>query len=137
MADAGPPNARAEVVAGLTPIGAGELSTQEGRHLVRLEAVHGGANDGVVQGLKVRLATKHHVGGVLDLPEAPVIAGRKPFQPGEHLLRPPVQASVQRLGAEPVRQPLGGFEVLDEEEGVFRHLIFDPGLIEEPASDDR
>ena len=49
MADAGLPNARAEVVAGLAPVGAGELTPQEGCHQVRLEAVHGGLDDGIGQ----------------------------------------------------------------------------------------
>ena len=37
---------------------------------------------------------------------------------------------MQRLGTEPVGQPLGRFEVLDQEEGVSPHLIPDPGLVE-------
>ena len=77
-----------EVVAHFPLVGAGQLAPQEGRHVLGLDGVDRREGERGLERLEVGLAEKDHVGGVLPLHEAPVIAGpevayRRTVLPGE------------------------------------------------------
>ena len=58
VADAGPLDAGAEVVADLVVIGRRQFAAQEGCHLVGLDAVNGRADDLIIEWLKLGLAVE-------------------------------------------------------------------------------
>lgn len=121
MADAGTLDTGGEVVADLALVGAGELAPEEGRHVLGLDHMHGGAHDGLIQRLEGRLLAEHDVGGVFRLHEAPVVARAEVAQNRAEALRPQGEPRMEQRCAERVGELLRLGGIGDEGEGVVEH----------------
>ena len=130
MADACPLNPGAEIVANLAPIGPRELAAEKRGHLFGLDCMHGRADNVGIQGLEVGLPLKQHVGGILSLQEAPMVARTEPLSHRTELLRPSVQTSMKLLGVQSLGQPLGPLEVRNLEKSVVGQLVRDAFLVQ-------
>jgi len=110
VADACTLNTGAEIVAHFALIGGGELTAEEGGDLIDLNRLDGGADNGLIEGLKLGLLVKDNVGGEFHLHEAPVVTGVEVLLDGAELLDPAIQAVVKGFGVESIGQrlsPLG------------------------------
>jgi hypothetical protein len=128
MADAGALDAGGEVIADLALVVGGEFVPEEGGDMLGLDHMHGGAHDGLVQGLEGRLLAEHHVGGVLDLHEAPVHAVAEVAHDGAAVPCPVIELAMQRGGIEAVRQTLGLGRIGKVQEGIVGGVERDAGL---------
>lgn len=111
-----------EVLADLAEVARIQLLAQEGGHVLGANHVDGRADEVVVEGTQILLALEDDVRGILDLHEAPVIAGRELASRGAERAGEALQLPVQRLGLQAVGDLPGPSEVLDLEEGVVRPL---------------
>ena len=127
MADAGALDAGREVVADLALVVGRELVPEEGGDMIGFDHMHGGAHDRLVQGLEGRLLAEHHIGGVLDLHEAPVHAVAEVAHDGAAAPRPRIEVAMQRGGIEAVRQALGLGRIGKVQEGVVGAVERDAG----------
>jgi hypothetical protein len=127
VTDAGALDAGGEVVADLALIAGAELVAEEGGDMLGLDHVHGGAHDGLVEGLERRLFLKHDVGGVLDLQEAPMHAVAEMVQYWAETTRPLIEVAMQRGGIEAVGETLGLSRIGDVQKGVVGALEGDAG----------
>ena len=128
MADAA--DAGAEVVADLVVVGRRQSATQEGCHLVGLDAVNGRADDLIIERLKLGLTVEQDVGGILGLHDAPVVAGTEPAGGGTERPGPAVRV-VEATG-----KSLGSVDVIDGDERiVFQGMVYPRsyGLVRIPA----
>ena len=128
MADARVLDAGGEIVAELALVSPGEIASEKGCNMLGLDDVHGGAHDRLVERLELGLAAKDYVGGVLDLHEAPVVAGAETAQHRTEPLRPGSEVLMERLCAELVGECLRREGIGDGNEGVIGHLEGDIGL---------
>ena len=128
MPDARAPDTGREVVAELALVGAGELAPEEGGDMLGLDDVHGGAHDGFVEGLELGLAAKDHVGGLLRLYEAPVVARAEVTQHRAEALCPKGEMLMEHRCAECVGEFLRLGRIGNKGEGVVEHLEGNTGL---------
>jgi len=133
MSDAGPFDAGGEVVADLPLVVGRELVAEERGDMLGLDHVHGGAHDGLVQGLEGRLTAEEHVGGVLDLHEAPVHAAAEAIEHRAEALCPGIEVGVQGCRLEAVGETLRLGRVSKIQKGVVGGLEGDPGLRQLPC----
>jgi hypothetical protein len=126
VSDAGALDAGVEVVAHFALIARIELPAQEGGDVLGTDEVNGAADQVIVKGSQVVATLEDDVGGVLDLHDAPVIAGRERGGRRAELANEVVELAVQRGGFQPDRDPLGEREVIDADEGVVHELIANP-----------
>lgn len=89
------------------------------------DGVDRGAHQVVVEGREVFAALEYDVGGVLELHEAPVVAGRELGGGRTEMAGIPVELAVEGLGFQPVGDPLGQLEVLDLDERVVDEPVAD------------
>jgi hypothetical protein len=133
MADAGALDAGGEVIADLALVVGGEFVPEEGGDMLGLDHMHGGAHDGLVQGLEGRLLAEHHVGGVLHLHEAPVDAVAKVAQHRAEALCPLVEALMQHRRIEAIGETLRRGRIVQRHEGVVEHFEIDAGVAQLPC----
>jgi hypothetical protein len=88
-----------------------------------LDRMDGAVGQRLVERLQVGRAPEDHVGGVLHLHEAPVVAGREVPAGWTVPDRQPVQAAGQATDIEPVCQRLGAGEVRDLDERVVEQRV--------------
>jgi hypothetical protein len=79
MLDAGSFYPGAEVVAQFILIMTGELPSKECGDLVGFHGVYGRSGDGFIDDPQISLSFEHHIRGILDLQEAPVIGNVQLF----------------------------------------------------------
>ena len=75
VADAGTLDTGGKIIAELVLVGLGELAPEEGGDIIGLNGVYGGADNGLVERLKLGLFLENDIGGEFHLHEAPVVAG--------------------------------------------------------------
>lgn len=119
------PYAGVEVVADLSGVAWVELSAEERGDVLSTNSVYRRTDQGVVEGGKILTPPEHDVGGVLDLHEAPVVAGGELRGSGAELADVLIELVVQRLGSHAVGELLGPLEVVDLDEGVVDELVGD------------
>ena len=128
VTDAGALDTGGEVVAELALAGFGERAPEEGGDMLSLDDVNGGAHDGLVARLKLGFAVKDHVGGILHLHEAPVLARADVAQNRAEALRPTGEGLMECRCAGSVGEFLRLAGIGDEGEGVVEHLEGNAGL---------
>ena len=96
--------------------------------MIGLDGVHGGADDRIVQRLKLALLVEDDIGGKFHLHQAPVVTGAKPPMDGTELPGPFIEPTVKLFGIQAVRKVLGLIRIGDREEGVVGHLEGDAGF---------
>lgn len=107
-----------EIVAELPLGGGGEFTPEKARDLIGFHGVDGGAHDGLLQGLEVRLATEHNIGGELHLHETPVVAGAKVLEDGTEASGPAIESMVKGFEIEALCNSLGALGILNTDEGI-------------------
>src|ERR1051325_370855 len=125
VTDAGALDAGVEVVADLAEVARVELLAQEGGDVLGADGVDGGADQVVVEGSQVLAALEDDVGGVLDLHDAPVVAGRELGGRRAELVREAVELAMQGQRLQPVGDLLRSREVVDVDERVVEELVAD------------
>lgn len=80
----------------------------------------------VVQGRQVLASLEHDVGGILDLPEAPVIAPGELAGCGTELPDITLQLATDRFRPEGVSDLLGAPEIVNANEGVIDERVTHP-----------
>ena len=103
-----------------------ELPAEEGGHVLRPHRMNRCPHEPIVHGSQVLLALEDDVGGVLDLHQAPVVAGGELDRHGTVLANLALEPVVQGLGPHPVGELLRAPEVVHVDEGVIEEPVADP-----------
>ena len=105
-----------------------EFTAEKGGHIIRLNGVDGGTDDGMVERLEFSLLMKDDIGGKFYLHETPVVARAEALMYWAELLSPPIESLVKLFGIQSVGKRLGPLGIGNEEKGIVRHLEGDAGF---------
>jgi len=130
MANPGSLNPGIEVVAQLGAEVAGQTSAQESRDVLGLDGMDRGTADRLIEWGQGIAVAKDDVGGVLDLQDAPVVAGAELLEHRTALSGIAVEHTVQFADIETVGELLSLAEIAHGDEGVIDKLVLDASLIE-------
>ena len=115
-----------EVVAHLALEPRVERAAQKGRHITGLHRVDGGPDQIFVQRLEILSVSKHDIGGVFHLHQAPMVAAAEVTDHRAVDRVQLLQETMQRASLQPIGELLGPLEVFDVDEGVLYEGEADP-----------